>query len=113
MTTVGMPWPSACPCPDSVCVGGGEGVEIKIGVDSAIVANAGIDLSFVEHSGNAINAGCQSLQDLEGIMASYGIEMLQNTGVVETATGRARNAGNNNQIARMATATVSAIAKVF
>ncbi|WP_075803103.1 DUF4055 domain-containing protein [Pseudomonas putida] len=93
--------------------GGGEGVEIKIGVDSAIVANAGIDLNFVEHSGNAINAGCQSLQDLEGIMASYGIEMLQNTVVVETATGRARNAGNNNQIARMATATVSAIAKVF
>lgn len=91
-----------------------EGVEIKIGVDSAIVANAGSDLKFVEHSGNAINAGRQSLQDLEGIMASYGIEMLQNNGVVETATGRALNAGeNNNQIASMATATASAIAKVF
>lgn len=91
-----------------------EGVEIKIGVDSAIVANAGSDLKFVEHSGNAINAGRQSLQDLEGLMASYGIEMLQNNGVVETATGRALNAGeNNNQIASMATATASAIAKVF
>lgn len=91
-----------------------EGVEIKIGVDSAIVANAGSDLKFVEHSGNAINAGRQSLQDLEGQMASYGIEMLQNNGVVETATGRALNAGeNNNQIASMATATASAIAKVF
>lgn len=91
-----------------------EGVEIKIGVDSAIVANAGSDLKFVEHSGNAINAGRQSLQDLEGLMASYGIEMLQNNGVVETATGRALNAGeNNNQIASMATATASVIAKVF
>lgn len=47
-------------------------------------------------------------------MASYGIEMLQNNGVVETATGRALNAGeNNNQIASMATATASAITKVF
>ncbi|WP_285424210.1 DUF4055 domain-containing protein [Pseudomonas sp. efr-133-TYG-103a] len=91
-----------------------EGVEMKIGVDSAIVANAGSDLKFVEHSGNAIIAGRQSPQDLEGLMASYGIEMLQNNGVVETATGRALNAGeNNNQIASMATATASAIAKVF
>lgn len=47
-------------------------------------------------------------------MSSYGIEMLQNNGIVETATGRALNAGeNNNQIASMATATASAIAKVF
>jgi len=36
----------------------------------AIVAAAGSDMKFVELSGNEINAGRQSLQDLEGLMAS-------------------------------------------
>lgn len=83
-----------------------EGTVVKIGVDSAIMCSAeGADLKFVEHTGAAITAGRDSLQDLEVLMASLGNEMLQNTGVVETATGRSLNASdNNNQIASMATA---------
>ncbi|MGA4453441.1 DUF4055 domain-containing protein [Pseudomonas fortuita] len=91
-----------------------EKAEIKIGVDSAIIASAGSDLKFVEHSGNAINAGRQSMLDLENLMATYGIEMLANDGAVETATGRALKAGeNNNQIAAMATSMASALQSVF
>ena len=92
-----------------------EGTTIKIGVDSAIICNVeGADLKFVEHSGAAIASGHQSLQDLDILMSSYGSEMLQNTGVVETATGRSLNASeNNNQIAAMASATASAIKTVF
>lgn len=89
-------------------------MEIKIGVDSAIVASADSDLKFVEHSGSAINAGRQSLVDLENLMSTYGIEMLANNGAVETATGRALKAGeNNNQIAAMATSMASALQSVF
>ncbi|WP_259674534.1 DUF4055 domain-containing protein [Pseudomonas fluorescens] len=91
-----------------------EGTDIKIGVDAAIVASAGSDLKFVEHSGSAINAGRQSLVDLENLMSTYGIEMLANNGAVETATGRALKAGeNNNQIAAMATSMASALQTVF
>lgn len=92
-----------------------EGTIVKIGVDSAIMCSAeGADLKFVEHTGAAITAGRDSLQDLEVLMASHGNEMLQNTGVVETATGRSLNASdNNNQIASMATTTASALKTVF
>lgn len=95
-----------------------EGTVVKIGVDSAIMCSAeGADLKFVEHTGAAITAGRDSLQDLqylEVLMASHGNEMLQNTGVVETATGRSLNASdNNNQIASMAIATASALKTVF
>ncbi|WP_017903227.1 DUF4055 domain-containing protein [Pseudomonas asplenii] len=92
-----------------------EGTALKIGVDSAIMCSEdNAELSFVEHSGGAINSGRESLQDLEVLMASHGNEMLQNTGVVETATGRSLNASdNNNQIASMATATASALKTVF
>lgn len=62
----------------------------------------------------AINAGRDSLRDLAILMASHGNEMLQNTGVVQTATGRSLNASdNNNQIAAMATATASALKAVY
>lgn len=90
-----------------------EGTVVKIGVDSAIMCSAeGADLKFVEHTGATITARRDSLQDLEVLMASHGNEMLQNTGVVETATGRSLNASdNNNQIASMATA--SALNTVF
>lgn len=92
-----------------------EGLEMNIGIDNAIMSNTpGADLKFVEHSGAAITAGRDSLQDLEVLMASHGNEMLQNTGVVETATGRSLNASdNNNQIASMAAATASALKTVF
>nr|WP_260416328.1 DUF4055 domain-containing protein [Pseudomonas cichorii] len=72
------------------------------------------DLKFVGHSGTAIASCYQSLQDLDILMSSYGSEVLQNTGVVETAIGRSLNASeNNNQIAAMAFAIASAIKTVL
>ncbi|MBX8484821.1 DUF4055 domain-containing protein [Pseudomonas cichorii] len=66
------------------------------------------------HSGTAIASCYQSLQDLDILMSSYGSEVLQNTGVVETAIGRSLNASeNNNQIAAMAFAIASAIKTVL
>lgn len=91
-----------------------EECELVIGIDQAVVGSENSDLKYVEHTGSAISTGRQALVDLENNMASFGIEMLQNTGAVETATGRALRAGeNNNQVAAMAAGLESALEKVF
>jgi len=47
-------------------------------------------------------------------MAAYGAEMLQNLGAIETATGRALRAGeNNNQIAKIARVLGAGIERVM
>lgn len=91
-----------------------DDAQISIGSEYAIKGGEGSDLKYVEHSGAAINAGRQSIMDLENALASYGAEMLQNTGAVETATGRALKAGeNNNQVAMLATNLAAGVEKVF
>lgn len=44
---------------------------------------------YVEHSGNAIDAGAQELKDLEDQMAGYGAEFLKRKSGGQTATARA------------------------
>lgn len=87
---------------------------IAIGSEYAIKGEAGADLKYVEHSGAAIGAGRDSLKDLETKMQSYGSDMLEYSGAVETATGRALRAGEtNNKIAMMALNLASAVEKVL
>lgn len=91
-----------------------EESEISIGSEYAIKGDTGSDLKYVEHSGAAIGAGRQSLVDLETKMSAFGAGMLENTGAVETATGRALQAGeNNNRIAMIAIHLGSALEKVM
>ncbi|WP_122454739.1 DUF4055 domain-containing protein [Pseudomonas viridiflava] len=70
---------------------------IAIGSEYAIKGETGVDLKYVEHSGAAIGDGRDSLKDLEAKMQSYGSDLLENSGAVETATGRALRAGENQQ----------------
>ncbi len=87
---------------------------IKIGVEHAILGSQGSDLKFVEHTGAAIGAGRQSLQDIELRMQIYGYEMLANRGAAETATGRSLQANeNNSQIAAIAQSLQDALKKAF
>lgn len=87
---------------------------IAIGSEYAIKGEAGADLKYVEHSGAAIGAGRDSLKDLEAKMQSYGSDMLENDGVVETATGRSLRAGEtNNKIAMIALNLASAVERVL
>ncbi len=87
---------------------------IAIGAETAIKGDPGSDLKYVEHSGNAIGAGRDALKDLEAKMQSYGSDMLENSGPVETATGRALRAGEtNNQIALIALNLASAVERVL
>lgn len=87
---------------------------IKIGVEHAILGSQGSDLKFVEHTGAAIGAGRQSLQDIELRMQIYGYEMLANRGAAETATGRSLQANeNNSQIAAIAQGLQDALKKAF
>ncbi|WP_242487911.1 DUF4055 domain-containing protein [Pseudomonas sp. TH31] len=80
-----------------------EDAAITIGSEYAIKGEAGADLKYVEHSGAAIGAGRDSLKDLETKMESYGLGLLENSGVAQTATGHALRAGEtNNRIAMLA-----------
>lgn len=72
------------------------------------------DLKFVEHTGAAIGAGRQSLQDIEIRMQIYGYEMFANRGAAETATGRSLQANeNNSQISEVAQSLQDALKKAF
>ncbi|MNP09577.1 hypothetical protein D3C76_1016890 [compost metagenome] len=94
--------------------GATEDSVIAIGSEYAIKGEKDADLKYVEHSGAAIGAGRDSLKDLEAKMQSYGAGMLENTGAVETATGRALQAGeSNNRIAMMALNLAAAVEKVL
>lgn len=58
---------------------------ISIGAEYA--GEVGADLKYVEYSGAAIGAGRESIRDLEAKMQSYGLDMLENSGVAETVQG--------------------------
>ncbi len=60
---------------------------IRIGASSAVVvAEADADLKFVEHGGHAIDAGRQSILDLEDRMRQLGAELLVKQKANATAT---------------------------
>ena len=83
---------------------------ITIGSEYAIKGDVGADLKYVEHSGAAIGAGRDSLKDLETKMESYGLGLLENSGVAQTATGHALRAGEtNNRIAMLALSVANAL----
>lgn len=91
-----------------------DDADIAIGSEYAIKGDKEADLKYVEHSGAAIGAGRDSLKDLEAKMQSYGTDMLENTGAVETATGRALQAGeSNNKVAMVALNLASALVKMI
>lgn len=91
-----------------------EDAAIAIGSEYAIKGESGADLKYVEHSGAAIGAGRDSLKDLEAKMQSYGSDMLENTGAVETATGRALRAGEtNNRVALIALNLAAAVERAM
>jgi len=68
---------------------GGAETKIVIGVNRHVKADdPQADMKYVEHSGQAINAGRQDLQDLEAQMGRMGIELLlPNKPASTTATG--------------------------
>nr|WP_322941800.1 DUF4055 domain-containing protein [Pseudomonas sp. s4] len=91
-----------------------EDAQISIGSEYAIKADSGSDLKWVEISGASINAGRQSIVDLESKMMRAGLEMLQNNGATETATGMALRAGeNNNKVAQIASNLEAALEKTM
>lgn len=60
--------------------------KIVIGAKAALMLPTGASAAYVEHSGAAIEAGRQSLQDLENQMRAMGAELLAETQVSTTAT---------------------------
>ncbi len=80
------------------------GETITIGASSATVAeDAEADLRFVEHTGAAIEAGRQSILDLEDRMRQSGAELLVQQPVVKTATAtRSDDEGNRSILQRIA-----------
>lgn len=67
-------------------IGVSEGDEIVIGAKTATEIPLGGDMKYVEHSGAAIEAGRQSLLDLENQMRAMGAELMAETQVSTTAT---------------------------
>jgi hypothetical protein len=63
--------------------------KVEIGAKSALILPLHADAKYVEHSGAAIEAGRQSLQDLENQMRAMGAELLAETQVSTTATQNA------------------------
>jgi hypothetical protein len=62
---------------------------VEIGAKSALILPLNGRAEYVEHSGAAIEAGRQSLQDLENQMRAMGAELLAETQVATTATQNA------------------------
>lgn len=57
-------------------IGGDEDTRLTVGASSAVKLPVGANMMFVEHSGAAIAAGRDSLQDLEEQMRQSGAELL-------------------------------------
>lgn len=96
----------------------GSGLEddkqIRIGHDSMITGEIGSDMKYVEHTGQAIGAGRQEIQDNIVQMQSMGLEFMTLKSGAETATGRALNAeGNNSYLASMSRSLGNTLANVL
>ncbi len=68
---------------------GGETTSFQVGPHSLINLEPEMDARYIEHSGSAISVLMQSLKDLEGRAATFGIRMLtRKRPSIETATAR-------------------------
>ena len=77
--------------------------KLTVGAQAAVKLPSGSTLAYVEHSGAAINAGRQSLQDLEQQMIQTGAELLVKKPGDRSATEAANDAdGNKSDLQRIA-----------
>jgi hypothetical protein len=83
--------------------GFGDTEDIVIGAGIAVKSgDANAKLEYVEHKGGAINAGRQSLKDLEDEMIQAGAELIVNRPGTRTATEDANDEeGNKSDLQRM------------
>jgi len=81
-----------------------EDDDIVVGVATAVkTTSTEADLKFVEHSGEGIGAGKESLQDLEQQMIQAGAELLEKRPGTRTATESANdNEANKSDLQRIA-----------
>lgn len=78
-------------------VSGIEGeASITIGAKSAIKLPTGADMKFVEHNGNSIKAGRESLDALKDEMKEAGAKLLVQTAAAKTATEAGEDAAREN-----------------
>lgn len=76
---------------------------LTVGAQSAVKLPAGATLEYVEHTGAAISAGRESLQDLEQQMIQTGAELLVKKPGDRSATEAANDAdGNKSDLQRIA-----------
>lgn len=83
---------------------------LTVGAQSAVKLPGGASLAYVEHSGAAIAAGRESLQDLEQQMIQTGAELLVKKPGDRSATEAANDAdGNKSDLQRIAEAYEDAL----
>lgn len=76
-----------------------EKTSIPIGAKAAVrISNPQGKLMFVEHSGQAIGAGRQSLQDLEAQMKAIGAKLIEPGAATKTATQAGEEAAQSNSV---------------
>lgn len=84
-------------------IGADEQSQLTVGASSAVKIPTGGDMKFVEHTGAAIQAGAESLKDLEDQMIQSGAELLVKKPGDRSATESANDAeGNKSDLQRMA-----------
>jgi hypothetical protein len=82
--------------------GGDDNTALTVGAASAVKLPVGGKLEFVEHSGQAIKAGAESLDDLEEQMIQAGAELLVKKPGDRSATEAANDAeANKSDLQRM------------
>lgn len=84
--------------------GFGEGDSLTIGASTAAMAqNEKAELKFVEHTGAAIEAGRDSIKDLEDRMRQAGAELLVQRAAIATATQvQSEDEGNRSTLQKIA-----------
>lgn len=81
---------------------GVEAQDVVIGAAKLITAgDTNAKLSFVEHSGQAIEAGRQDLKDLEFQMEAFGLQLLAPRASAQSATGEALDAAKETSTLAM------------
>lgn len=76
-------------------IGAQDDTAITVGAQSAVKLPQGADMKFVEHTGASINAGKESLKDLESQMIQTGAELLVARPGQRSATEAANDAEAN------------------
>lgn len=95
--------------------GAGDSAKLTIGAGSAIFnSDPNAKLTYVEHSGAAIDAGDKDLQNLEMQMQAMGLQLMIDGPKGQTATGEIHDdAKENSGLAMMATALQDALEQAF